>query len=115
MEYGRFARICAQIYKTVETRFSFEDCMKVFAMFFDCYRDFTGKDHPIPSSYKQIAAIMEKMPSVQDGDREFDLEPEDYEKMIPAYFLIDFPGCDYHISHFFAGNIRLYRYYEICD
>lgn len=113
MEYERFTRICGQIYKTVDTRFSFNDCMKVFDAYFSCYHDFMGAEHPTPS-YKQIAAIMEKMPNVVDEHTEFDLEPEDYEKMIPAYFLIDFPNCDYNISHFFAGNIRLYRYYETC-
>ena len=87
--------------------------MKVFDAYFSCYHDFMGAEHPTPS-YKQIAAIMEKMPNVADEHTEFDLEPEDYEKMIPAYFLIDFPNCDYNISHFFAGNIRLYRYYETC-
>ena len=111
MEYERFSRICAQIYKTVKTIFSLDDCMEVFNLYFTCYRDFMGEEHPTPS-YKQIAAIMEKMPTVEDEDTEFILAPEDYEKMIPAYFLIGFPDCDYNISHFFAGHIRLYRYYE---
>lgn len=113
MEYERFSRICAQIYKTVKTIFSLDDCMKVFNLYFTCYRDFMGEEHPA-SGYKQIAAIMEKMPTVEDDGTEFILVPEFYEAMIPAYFLIDFPNCDYNISHFFSGSIRLYRYYETC-
>ena len=40
------------------------------------------------------------------------LEAEDYRTLIPAYFLIDFQNCDYGISHFFSGEIRMNRYYE---
>lgn len=69
-----------------------------------------GEGHPIPS-YKQIAAVMEKMPYA-DADRRFPLTPKDYEVLIPAYFLVPFQGCDYRISHFFAGDIRENRYYE---
>lgn len=110
MEYERFSRICAQIYKTVDTRFSFEECMKVFDLYFTCYRDFMGEEHPIPS-YRQIVAIMEKMPFA-DEEHRIPLEVEQYEVLIPAYFLIDFPNCDHNISHFFSGKIRENRYYE---
>lgn len=111
MDFEQFQKICAWIYKTVDTEhFSFEDCMKVFSLYFDAYRDFTGEGHPVPS-YKQIAAAMEKMPFADQG-RKIQLEPEDYEVLIPAYFLIRFPNCDYRISHFFAGDIRENRYYE---
>ena len=48
MEYERFTRICGQIYKTVDTRFSFNDCMKVFDAYFSCYHDFMGAEHPTP-------------------------------------------------------------------
>lgn len=109
--FEQFKKLCAWIYKTVDTaHFSLDDCMTVFSLYFDVYRDFIGENHPIPS-YKQIAAIMEKMPFV-DEDRRIPLEVEQYEVLIPAYFLIDFPNCDYNISHFFSGRIRKNRYYE---
>lgn len=111
MDFEQFRKICAWIYRTVDAgHFKFEDCMKVFSLYFEAYRDFTGKGHPIPS-FKQIVEIMEKMPFA-DTDREIALEPEDYEILIPAYFLVRFSDCDYRISHFFAGDIRKNRYYE---
>ena len=111
MHYDKFKRICEWIHNTVDTgHFSFDDCMKVFGLYFDAYQDFTGQWHPIPS-YKQIAAIMEKIPFA-DAESRIPLEVEDYKALIPAYFLIDFPNCDYHISHFFSGKIREHRYYE---
>lgn len=111
MSFEQFKKLCSWIYKTVDTaHFSIEDCVTVFSLYFDAYRAFTGEGHPIPS-YKQIAAIMEKMPFA-DEERRIPLEVEQYEVLIPAYFLIDFPNCDYNISHFFAGKIRENRYYE---
>ena len=111
MDFAQFKNISRWIHKTVDTEhFSFEDCMTVFGLYFNAYRDFMGEGHPIPS-YKQIAAVMEKMPYA-DIERRFPLTPEDYEVLIPAYFLIQFRGCDYRISHFFAGDIRENRYYE---
>lgn len=111
MDFEQFRKICAWIYKTVNAgHFKFEDCMKVFSLYFEAYKDFTGKSHPVPT-FKQIAAIMEKMPFA-DADRTIELLPESYEVLIPAYFLVRFSGCDYRISHFFAGDIRENRYYE---
>lgn len=113
MERDQFERICSHIYKLVDTKhFRFEDCMKVFVMYFDAYRDFTGNDGHIIPGYAQIAAIMEKMPFADVG-KEIPLFPCHYEKLIPAYFLIYFPNCDRNIMHFFSGKIREYRYYEI--
>lgn len=111
METEQFRKICSWIYRTVDAaHFTYEDCMCVFRLYSEAYTDFTGNKHPVPS-YKQIAAIIEKMPFA-DTDGEIPLSPEDYEVLIPAYFLVRFPGCDYRISHFFAGDIRENRYYE---
>lgn len=106
-----FDKICKWIYKAVDTaHFSFDDCMAVFHMYFEAYRDFTGEDHPW-LSYKQIASCMEKMPFA-DTKRNIPLEVDHYEALIPTYFLTPFPNCDYRISHFFSGDIRKNRYYE---
>ena len=112
MTYDQFSKICAWIHKTVDTgHFSFDDCMMVFCLYFDAYRDFTGTAHPVPAG-KQIAAIMEKMPFA-DKARTIPLEPKDYEVLIPAYFLVtSFQDCDHRIYHFFSGDIRENRYYE---
>ena len=111
MDFDQFTKICKWIHNPVDTgHLSFDDCMKVFGLYFDAYRDFTGQGHPVPG-YKQIAAILEKMPFA-DAEGRIPLEAEDYEALIPAYFLIRFPNCDYRISHFFAGDIRENRFYE---
>lgn len=111
MDSEQFKRLCAWIYRTVYTaHFSLDDCVTVFGLYFNAYEDFIGRAHPIPS-YRQIATIMEKMPFA-DENRRIDLFPEDYEVLIPAYFLTAFPNCDYNISHFFSGRIREFRYYE---
>lgn len=111
MDFEQFSKICEWVYKAVDTaHFKFEDCMNVFSLYFEVYRDFTGKTHPVPS-FKQIEAVMERMPFA-DKDKTIALEPESYEVLIPAYFLVRFSDCDYRISHFFAGDIRENRYYE---
>ena len=111
MEYEQLEKIIRWIYKTTDTEhFSVDDCLKVFDLYFSAYSDFNGKSHPVPS-YKQIATIIEKMPFADD-DRKIPLDAESYEVLIPAYFLIRFPNCDYNISHFFSGKIRENRYYE---
>lgn len=112
MTFEQFENMCSLIYKTVKTdKFSFDDCMKVFRLYFAAYRGFTGEGHPIPR-YKQIATIMEKMPFA-DEEGSIPLEPEDYEVLIPAYFMIPFPNSDRNISHFFSGKIRENRFFEI--
>lgn len=111
MDLEQFKRLCAWVYRTVYTaHFSLDDCVAVFCLYFNAYEDFTGKTHPIPS-YKQIATIMEKMPFADEKGQIY-LVPEDYETLIPAYFLTAFSNCNYNISHFFSGRIREYRYYE---
>lgn len=111
MDFAQFKNISRWIHKTVDTEhFSFEDCMTVFDLYFNAYRDFMREEHPIPN-FKQIAAVMEKMPYA-DVKRKFPLEPNDYKTLIPAYFLIPFSNCDYRIYHFFSGDIRENRYYE---
>ena len=111
MDRDSFVRICSHIHKNAGvSQYSFTDCMKVLDMYFDYYREFMGREHPVPS-YKQLVTVMEAMPHTDEA-RIFDLSPSDYEVLIPAYFLTDFPGCDRNISHFFSGQIRLYRYYE---
>lgn len=111
MDFEQFERICRWIHNTVDTaHFCFEDCMTVFHLYFDAYRDFMEENHPRPS-YRQIASCMEKMPFA-DTKGKIPLESDHYEILIPAYFLTPFPNCDYRISHFFSGDIRKNRYYE---
>ena len=111
MDYSKFKKICQWIHNTVDTEhFTFDDCMSVLTMYFDAYNDFMGHGHQVPS-HKQIVDAMQKMPYA-DPDRTIPLESEDYRTLVPAYFLIDFQNCDYGISHFFSGEIRMNRYYE---
>ena len=90
--------------------FSAEECIRILDWYFICYEHFTGKPHP-PLSARQAVAVMKKMPYA-GKESTMPLEAEDYTYLIPEYFMVDFPNCDYNISHFFSGDIRKNRYME---
>ena len=70
--------------------------------------------HPMPT-LKQITDAVSKMPLIQapDGTADIAVYADDYDDLIDSYFCTRFTNCDYGISHFFAGNVRYYRYREI--
>ncbi len=92
---------------------SLQDCINVFSYYYQRYDEIFQRKHPRLKN-KTIRAIIKKLPYVLDDlNRDIDLYPESYPKLIDAYFEQDFgPDCDYSIQHFMSGVIRALRYYE---
>lgn len=87
--------------------FPAKQSFEIFSMYFEYYKRYTGKEHPI-LSVNQTMNLIAKFPF--DGVN--DLSPTDYNRLIPAYFETKFDGCDRNINHFCSGDIRQYRYWE---
>lgn len=92
-----------------ERVYSFEEALKVFHYYFDTYELVFDEAHPM-ISIEQIAGIMKKMPYVDD----IEIPAEKYEMMIDKHFVTKYKNCDYNINHFFSGQIRYMRFYEVC-
>ena len=101
--------IASYVFKGMKSPWSFEDCKRVFDVYFDYYALYMKREHPV-ISLRQLQDILKRMP-YSGGAKNYKLSPEDYEWMIPAYFLTPF-DCDRNISHFFSGDIRYFRYLE---
>lgn len=102
------------IYKLCKTSYSLEDTIKLFELYFAAYEHFTEEKHPV-INVGQVKNIIENMPFLCVGnceDNVLDISIEDYQLMIPAYFMTHYKNCDYHINHFFSGKIRELKYYE---
>ena len=92
---------------------SLQDCIDVFDYFYRRYDKIFHRPHPRLKS-KTIREIIEKLPyTIDELDRDIDLDPDMYPTLIDAYFQQDFgPDCDYSMQHFMSGMIRALRYYE---
>lgn len=111
-----FSKLAAQEYEKIAQGggypYSLEEVLSVFNTFFTSYEQYMGEKHPALKR-EQIKNIIEAMPYTDDVHHSVqDIEPEFYEEMIDAYFNSNFENCDYRISHFMAGNIRMMRIYE---
>jgi len=87
----------------------------VFRHYFKKHEDAFKKVHP-NIRLEQIESIIKIMPYLDRGERssaEGVIEPEDYAALIDKHFKTRYRGCDYNINHFFSGDIRLMRYYEV--
>lgn len=116
-DFDLFSSIVGEVYQTVETDYSLEDAISIFRYFFQAYEANMGEQHP-GIKREQIRYILQKISYLVDntglqGSFCIDLEPEYYPPMIDNYFITDFPRCNHRINHFFSGNIRLLRYYEV--
>lgn len=92
-----------------------EDYLYVFHYYFRIYEQRFGRPHP-HIKREQIRNIMDSMPYINCESRcgtEEDLSPEDYGPLIDRYFDMDWEGSDYNINHFFSGQIREMRFYEV--
>lgn len=115
MDYDIFDKLVSRVYHEEEDPWTLEEYIWVFHKFFDTYRKTFSELHP-HISQRQIRAIMDKMPYLTCESRyntEEDLAPEDYGPMIDRYFDMDWENCDYRINHFFSGQIREMRFYEV--
>ena len=91
---------------------SLPDYISVFRCFYAYYYHYMGITHPFLTK-PQILRVMLALPNVGDDYRDIDIDAEDYEDLIDAYFQVEFPyGCNYSILHFVSGNIRSNRMYE---
>ena len=96
--------------------YSAEEYINVFRYYFAKYQAVTGWPHP-PVKWEQILRIMEIMPYSEryhliQGDI-YDIPPDMYPEIIDLYFSTPFRNCDYRINHFFSGDIRNMRIYEL--
>ena len=96
--------------------YTLEETLQVFRYYFETYEMIFDTAHPM-ISIAQIARIMDCMPFVlEDGDNSrstIDISPEDYEAIIDQHFITKYRQCDYNINHFFSGQIRDLRFYEV--
>lgn len=113
-----FSRLAEREYDSVVRKFqdfpySFNDVMLVFTDFFRKYELYRGESHP-PVRRELIRNYIRRMPFDDDGLRFCaDIDPEVYPEIITGYFNTPFKKCDYRIAHFFSGDIRMLRLYEI--
>lgn len=100
---------------------SLKDVLSVFGYFFTKYTEVFGREHPHLSN-NSIYEIIMKLPNSYDGTSENELwlpdyyvslDPELYPDMIDSYFQQPFQNCNYSMSHFMYGDIRILRYYEL--
>lgn len=96
--------------------YSLETVTNIFLYFFSVYQSRFGDEHP-NLKLEHIRKIIAAMPYVTDlrGGSASEMELDDgiYFDVIDQYFDTEFRNCDYRISHFFSGNIRILRIYEL--
>jgi hypothetical protein len=110
-----FTVFCIKAYNNVvSTCYTIEQILSVFAYFFSKYEAVCHEIHP-NIKVKQIERIIEIMPFYEDVyNRCVDIEPNEYYSLIDSYFKTEYKkGCDRNINHFFSGNIRAMRAYEV--
>ena len=117
MDMDRFFKTLEAIYRA-EGPFAYtlKEYRAVFRYFFDRYEQERGEKHP-PIKWAQTLKIMEAMPYIDrteyvHGDYR-DIEPDEYPAIIDKYFDTPFKRCDYRINHFFSGDVRTMRIYEL--
>ncbi|EJF39198.1 hypothetical protein HMPREF1141_0551 [Clostridium sp. MSTE9] len=108
-----FSALATKAYQAADSpSYSLGEVISVFEYYFRKYEETFGKPHP-HIRQEQIQRMIEDMPFVTgEYGNPIDIEPEDYFPMIDRHFQTQY-RCDYNINHFFSGDIRLYRYYEM--
>lgn len=116
-DWVRFERIVKLAYRRIdECRYSLDDVLGVLRYFIETYEEIFDDVHPM-LTVSQLEKIIAVMPWIEDNDLPWDtaefLEPCCYPPMIDDYFATDFRSCDYRLNHFFSGNIRMIRFYQV--
>lgn len=106
MDLNIFQRQLIKAYKQSHCTFSLQEAFDVFKFYFECYKLNMKKEHP-PLRTSKLIELLNDM----DGNGFF--ASEDYPDLIEQYFDTPF-NCDRNIIHFFSGDIRTLRFYEIC-
>jgi len=108
-----FERMVGEQYaKHDEWPWPVEDYIQVFRLFTEAYKYNMGHDHPA-IRMKHIPQLMYLMPILDPDDPSPILEADDYPVLIESYFETPFQNCNYQIWHFFSGQVRLMRAYEV--
>ena len=100
-----FERFVEKAYRALTNpSYELDEVLRVFVWYFDEYERVTKRIHP-NIKVEQIKLIIEQMDICSY---------EDYEEIIHHHFMTKYQrGCDYNINHFFSGEIRLLRMYEL--
>ena len=92
-----------------------DDVLYVVKKFYQCwFRNFGWSGEPPRRlSQREVEQCVRSMWEYEDdsGCIEY-IELWEYDDLIEKYFEIDFPDCDYSLTHFLSGKIRKYRLYE---
>ena len=98
--------------KVSNINFTLDEVLSIFEYYFSRYEFVFQEPHPY-IKMEQIERIIEKMPYIglEHGNMA-DIDTEEYRIMIDKHFKTQYCNCDYNINHFFAGNIRMLRFYE---
>lgn len=103
------AKAYRELAETGAPTFALSECVDVVENFMCGFYECFGKPHPFLNS-SQFQDVIVRLPSVDD----LDLEPENYDILIPKYFEQCYAHCNYHIFHFLSGKIRLNLFYKFC-
>ena len=91
---------------------SIEDCISLFDLFYRLYYLYKGCNHP-HLSVNTVQNILPRIDCIEDSFHTFFPSLNDYEEIITSYFNTRFENCNYSISHFMSGSIRINRCYEL--
>ena len=108
MDITIFKRQLQKAYNQADCTFSLDECLDIFLYYFSAYREYMGIDHA-PIKTDRLIEILESI----NGYEDLELDAEFYRDMIILYFTTPFKNCDRNICHFFSGDIRKLRYYEM--
>ena len=96
-----------------EAPYIYEETKEIIHYYFWKYEKATGRPHP-NITVDKLVVIIDCMACISNEYENVDFEPENYQALIDQHFKTRYQkGCDYSISHFFSGDIRLLRYYEV--
>jgi len=114
MDFKIFTALCSKAYRNINSSdYTLDEVLQVFKWYFTAYEHFYGYTHPF-INVGNIERIILKMPVLEsDVHGCIDVDADDYQHLIEAYFNTDFPHSDRNVNHFFSGDIRTLRYYEI--
>ena len=97
--------------KEGEELYSINNVKGIAAYYFYMFEYETSLNHPVITP-RVWAEIITKMRFIYDEDQNaIEIEPDDYDILIDDYFNTTLQS-DRNISHFFSGEIRLFRYYN---
>ena len=115
-DFRIFSRLTERAYKnTGMTEYTLDDVLMVFNYYFQKYEDTFKQVHPnirIP----QIERLIRIMPCIESDAKNSagsDISAEGYKVLIDKHFQTKYRNCDYNVNHFFSGDIRLMRFYEM--